>query len=122
MILITGATGSNGTELVKLLASRGIPVRAMVRSKNGATKIAGLPGVELAIGDFDNPATLDQALQGVERAFLLTNSTERAESSSARSSTPAAVLDCGMWSSCPSSPPTSAPRCASCAITPRSSA
>lgn len=80
MILITGATGSNGTELVKLLASRGIPVRAMVRSKNGATKIAGLPGVELTIGDFDHPATLDQALQGVERAFLLTNSTERAES------------------------------------------
>jgi uncharacterized protein YbjT (DUF2867 family) len=80
MILITGATGSNGTELVKLLACRGIPVRAMVRSKNGATKIAGLPGVELTMGDFDNPATLDQALQGVERAFLLTNSTERAES------------------------------------------
>ncbi len=30
-------------------------------------------------GDFDNPTSLERALQGVERAFLLTNSTERAE-------------------------------------------
>lgn len=79
MILITGATGTNGTELIKLLASRGVSVRAMVRSKDSAGKIAGLASVELAIGNFDDPVTLDQSLQGVERAFLLTNSTERAE-------------------------------------------
>lgn len=79
MILITGATGGNGSELVKLLASQGEPVRAMVRSKNRAMKIAGLAGVELVIGDLDDPATLARALEGVERAFLLTNSTERAE-------------------------------------------
>ncbi len=32
MILIAGATGSNGTELVKLLSPCGVPVRAMIRS------------------------------------------------------------------------------------------
>jgi len=42
MILITGATGSNGSELTKLLASRSVPVRAMVRSKDRAKAIAAL--------------------------------------------------------------------------------
>jgi uncharacterized protein YbjT (DUF2867 family) len=79
MILITGATGSNGTELVKLLASRKVPVRAMVRSVGGAKAIAELDGAELVVGDFDNEATVERALQGVERALLLTNSSECAE-------------------------------------------
>lgn len=79
MILITGATGSNGTELTKLLASQGVPARAMVRSGSGAKQIAALPEVEVVIGDFDDPATLERALRGIEKAFLLTNSTERAE-------------------------------------------
>ncbi len=38
------------------------------------------PGVEIVPGDFDQPDTLRAALEGVERAFLLTNSTEKAES------------------------------------------
>lgn len=78
MILVTGATGSNGTEIVKLLAARGIPVRAMVRNPERAKEIT-LPGVEIVAGDFDRPETLDAALTGVERAFLLTPSSERAE-------------------------------------------
>lgn len=79
MILVTGATGSNGTELTKLLASRGVPVRAMVRSRGAAEAIAALAGVEIALGDFDDPASVERALRGVESAFLLTNSSERAE-------------------------------------------
>lgn len=79
MILITGATGSNGTELTKVLASRGVPVRAMVRSHNGAKAMAALAGVEVVLGDFDDPASVERALQGVEKAFLLTPSSARAE-------------------------------------------
>ena len=79
MILVTGATGSNGTELLKLLTARNVPVRAMVRSPEKAGHLAALPGVELCGGDFDDPASLERALQGMQRAFLLTNSTERAE-------------------------------------------
>ena len=79
MILVTGATGSNGTELIRLLSARGERVHAMVRSRDGTDTIAALPGVELVEGDFDDPASLERALRGVERAFLLTNSTERAE-------------------------------------------
>lgn len=79
MILITGATGSNGTEPIKLLVSRHVPVRAMVRSTDRGKAINKLAGVELVVGDFDDPATVEHALQGVERAFLLINSSERAE-------------------------------------------
>jgi uncharacterized protein YbjT (DUF2867 family) len=78
MILVTGATGNNGTEIVKRLTARNVQVRAMVRDRNRASKIA-IPNVELVEGDFDRPQTLLGALAGVERAFLLTNSTERAQ-------------------------------------------
>lgn len=79
MILVTGATGSNGTELLKLLSARGVPARAMVRSTDKAGAIAALPGIEIVAGDFDDDASLGRALHGIGRAFLLTNSTGRAE-------------------------------------------
>ena len=79
MILVTGATGSNGTEILNLLSARGVPAHAMVRSPAKAGTIAALPGVEIVAADFDDAESLDRALRGVERAFLLTNSTERAE-------------------------------------------
>lgn len=78
MILVTGANGSNGTEIVKLLAARSVPVRAMVRDLSRADALS-LPGVEVVTGDFDAPETLHVALAGVKRAFLLTNSSEHAE-------------------------------------------
>ena len=79
MILVTGATGNNGTEIVKRLAATHVQVRAMVRNPERAGAIA-LPFVEVVQGDFDRPATLLSALAGVERAFLLTSSSERAQS------------------------------------------
>jgi uncharacterized protein YbjT (DUF2867 family) len=78
-LLITGATGSVGQEVTKLLAERGIPFRAMVRSIQNAERLAALPGAELIEGDFNDPVSLAKALAGVERAFLLTNSSEHAE-------------------------------------------
>jgi uncharacterized protein YbjT (DUF2867 family) len=78
MILVTGATGINGTEIVKRLAAQNIQVRAMVRNHDRAKEIA-LPNVEVVEGNFDRPETLLEALTEVDSAFLLTNSTERAE-------------------------------------------
>ncbi|MGH8127692.1 MAG: SDR family oxidoreductase [Gammaproteobacteria bacterium] len=78
MILITGATGNIGTELVKLFVARHTPVRAMVRDSGQADAIS-FSGVEVVEGDFDAPETLFDALDGVERAFLLTPSSENAE-------------------------------------------
>jgi uncharacterized protein YbjT (DUF2867 family) len=79
MILVTGATGNTGKELVKLLTTRKVPFRAMVRESEKGKEIAKVQGVEVVAGDFDDPDSILRALNGVERAFLLTNSTERAE-------------------------------------------
>jgi uncharacterized protein YbjT (DUF2867 family) len=70
MILVTGATGNIGTPLVAELASRGVPVRALVRDRARAAAIA-LPGVDLVEGDFSRPESIEPALAGVERLFLL---------------------------------------------------
>ena len=78
-LLITGATGNIGTELVNLLSAQGVAFRAMVRLAQDAEALNARPGAEAVIGDFDDPASLDHALNGVERAFLLTPSSERAE-------------------------------------------
>jgi uncharacterized protein YbjT (DUF2867 family) len=45
-------------------------VRALLRNPNSAGEIKG-PLVEVAVGDFLNPASLDAALRGVEKAFLI---------------------------------------------------
>jgi uncharacterized protein YbjT (DUF2867 family) len=78
-ILITGSTGNVGRELVKQLSAQNVPYRAMVRALKDADAFSALKGAEVVIGDFDKAESLGDALQGVERAFLLTNSSERAE-------------------------------------------
>lgn len=76
MILITGATGNNGQELIRQLTAARQRVRALVRKPAEAAKLDG-SNIELATGDFDLPETLEAALQGVEKAFLLTPVAER---------------------------------------------
>ena len=70
MILVTGATGTVGKELVNALTSRGEQVRAMVRDPAKAASTLG-QGVEIVQGDFGNPDTFDAALKDVEKVFLL---------------------------------------------------
>ena len=78
MILITGATGNNGTEIIKGLSSRGKSVRAMVR--NMPEQENTVPQhVEYAAADFDDESSLRKALAGVDRAFLVTPSSEKVE-------------------------------------------
>lgn len=82
MILVTGATGANGREILKALSAAGIPARAMVRS---AADGSSLPrGIEPVVGDFNDKASLLHALTGVQRAFLLTPSSEHAEAQQKR--------------------------------------
>lgn len=78
MILITGATGNVGTEVIKKLAEGKHPTRAFVRNRTQARDIA-LPGIDLVEGDFAKPKTFVRALEGVETLFLLTPSSADAE-------------------------------------------
>lgn len=71
MILITGATGNNGREIVRLLAEAHIPARALVRDKTKAAEL-NWPGIEKVEGDLTQPESLRPALRGIEKAFLLT--------------------------------------------------
>ena len=78
MTLITGATGTVGREVVQRLSARGVPVRAVTRNlRKAETNVP--PHVQFVHGDFDDSESMQRACAGVERAFLLTNSTERAE-------------------------------------------
>ena len=76
-ILVTGATGNTGRAIVDALARRGAPVRAMVRTEADRAKLpAGVPAV---VADFDDLASIAAALDGADRAYLVTPSSERAE-------------------------------------------
>ena len=72
MILVTGATGLVGGAVLRELAGRGVPVRALVRSPEKGAALAG-PGVETVVGDFAQPETLAPALRGVSRALLISH-------------------------------------------------
>ena len=74
MILITGALGNNGTEILKGLNGKHQQIRAMVRKQ--PEQSVRLQDVEYVVGDFDDAESLRRALSGVERAFLVTPSSE----------------------------------------------
>jgi uncharacterized protein YbjT (DUF2867 family) len=78
MILVTGATGNNGSELVRELSARGVASRAFVRNRERAQVIAH-PCVEIREADFDYPETITPILEGVDRLFLLIPSSENVE-------------------------------------------
>ncbi|WP_426502986.1 NAD(P)H-binding protein [Dactylosporangium sp. McL0621] len=67
-ILVTGATGTVGRQVVAQLLDAGVEVRALAR----APEAARLPdGVEIIGGDLTEPATLRAAMDGVEAVFLI---------------------------------------------------
>ena len=72
MILITGGTGTTGSEVVRQLAATGARFRALVRNREKAASIR-LPGVELVTGDLSKPVSLPPALGGVDRVFILSS-------------------------------------------------
>ena len=71
MILVTGGTGLVGSELVRRLSTKGIPLRALVRNLAKAQPLALLPNVEVVEGDMARPDSLTDALRGVDRAMLI---------------------------------------------------
>ncbi|OXG06076.1 uncharacterized protein YbjT (DUF2867 family) [Flavobacterium araucananum] len=78
-LLITGATGSVGTQLIKKLINSDISFRALVRTKDQGDLMRELPQAEVAVGDLSDTASLMEALKGIEKAFLFTDSEEYSE-------------------------------------------
>ena len=77
LILVVGATGTVGSELVKQLAEGGHRVRALVRDPARAAKLG--TGVEIVVGDLADPASLTPAFAGVDKAFVLVPPTTQLE-------------------------------------------
>lgn len=67
-ILVTGATGNVGRQVVEHLVKRGADVRALVRDPSKASFPAGVSVVQ---GDFLDVDSLRKAMSGVSTLFLL---------------------------------------------------
>lgn len=70
LILVTGATGEIGRELIPQLVAAGQPVRALVRDPVRADFD---PAVEVVLADLRHPETLDAAFAGMQKSFVLVN-------------------------------------------------
>lgn len=69
MILITGASGNVGSEVLKQAAAAGLKIRATFQSPVKASKAP--TGVEAVIMDYAKPETIRPALKDVEKVFLV---------------------------------------------------
>ena len=66
-ILVTGSTGKVGSEVLKELGKRNVTIRALVRKPD-----AKLPkGVEAIVGDLLDPVSVEKALDGADKLYLL---------------------------------------------------
>src|SRR5437762_1786984 len=72
LVLVTGATGKQGGAVVEALLTRGHQVRALTRnSASPAANRLREQGVEIAVGDFSDSASLLRAATGVDAVFAM---------------------------------------------------
>lgn len=72
MILLTGATGTIGSELARLLSGRKNTFRAYVRNTKKAREL-NIPHMDIFEGDLEDTKALDRAMLGISRVFLLSS-------------------------------------------------
>jgi NAD(P)H dehydrogenase (quinone) len=77
MILVTGATGHLGTAVIKNLLEKTSADRiaALVRDESRASALKE-KGVDIRVGNYDDPASLDNAMQGIEKVLLIAGTDE----------------------------------------------
>jgi uncharacterized protein YbjT (DUF2867 family) len=77
VILVTGATGQQGGAVARELLAKGRTVRAMTRKpESGAAKALAKLGAQIVVGDLDDVASLERALDGAWGVFGLQNTWE----------------------------------------------
>ena len=72
-ILITGASGHLGGKVIETLLKKNVPanqITALVRDESKAVKLKE-EGVAIRVGDYDNPASLDEAMAGIDKVLLV---------------------------------------------------
>lgn len=69
MILVTGASGNVGSQVLKALLRSGQPVTAFYRSQSDAANAPA--GVQTVIADFADAAAMARALAGIDKVFLV---------------------------------------------------
>lgn len=77
MILVTGANGKLGTAVVKNLLKKtsANQIAALVRDESKASALKE-KGVDIRVGNYDDTASLDKAMQGIERVLLIAGTDE----------------------------------------------
>ena len=83
MILVTTA-GKVGSETVRLLRQQDVPVRVLVRDPAKAEGLAEA-GAEVAVGDLNVPASIDEAMTGIKSVVLVSPAVPAQELSVVRS-------------------------------------
>lgn len=71
-LLVTGASGQIGAQIVRALSAHAVHVRAMHRRSPAANMP---PGVQLCLGDYGDVVSMAQAFKGVDVAFMYTPQT-----------------------------------------------
>ena len=77
MILITGATGQLGTAVVQNLLKKtsANQIAGLVRDESKASTLKEA-GVDIRVGNYDDPASLEKAMQGIEKVLLIAGTDE----------------------------------------------
>ena len=76
LVLVTGITGAQGGGVAKVLLDKGYKIRGLSRNIGSEKSLAWMEqGVEMVQGNFDDPASIDAAVAGIDYLFL--NITER---------------------------------------------
>jgi len=84
MILVTGAAGKTGKAVVKALAGRGAPVRALVRRAEHAAALSALGAAEVSVGSFEDRGALMRAAEGAQAIYHICPNVSRDEVAYAR--------------------------------------
>lgn len=69
-VLVTGATVTNGSQLIQQLAQKGVSVRAAVHTPSKASHLAQ-QNVEVVPFDLANAASVESAVKGVDKMFFV---------------------------------------------------
>lgn len=68
-LLLTGANGRTGRALLQAMVAHGVEVRAFIRNEAQAGDLRALGATDIAVGDFMDEASIEDAVQGVDKVL-----------------------------------------------------